>query len=63
VLGVAVADAVRAPPETVTVTWSELEHVVVVDVAVSVKVVVDERIAVAVLIAVGLVTCAAGVQL
>jgi hypothetical protein len=37
--------------------------VVVVDVAVSVKVVVAARFVVVVLMAVGLVTCAAGVQL
>jgi hypothetical protein len=62
-LGVAVADALRAPPVTFTVTWSEFEHVVVDDIAVSVKTVVAARFVVVVLMAVGLVTCAAGVQL
>ena len=57
------ADALSPPPDTVTVTWSELEHVVVVEIAVSVKVVVAVRFAVGVLIVVGLVTSAAGVQL
>lgn len=48
---------------TFTVTWSEFEHVVVDDIAVSVKTVVAARFVVVVLMAVGLVTCAAGVQL
>jgi hypothetical protein len=60
---VAVADAARAPPLIVMVTWSEFEQPVEVEVAVSVKVVVVDRFTVLVLRLVGLITDAAGVQL
>ena len=57
------ADAFKAPPLMVIVTWSEFEHPVEVEVAVKVKVVVADRFIVLVLKLVGLITDAAGVQL
>jgi hypothetical protein len=57
-----VADALNALPVTLTVTWSEFEHVVNVEVAVRVNVVVEDRFTVLVLRLVGFVTEAAGVQ-
>ena len=59
----AVADALKAPPVTVIVTWSEFEQPVVLEVAVNVNVVVVNKFTVLVLRLVGLVTDAAGVQL
>jgi hypothetical protein len=41
--GVAVGTELNAPPVTVIVTASELEHVVAVEVAVNVNVIVDDR--------------------
>jgi len=62
-LGVAVADALNAPPVTVIVTWSELEQPVEEESAVNVNTVVANRFTVLVVRLDGLVTDAAGVQL
>ena len=61
--GVAVAVALKGPPLIVIVTASVFEHVVEVDVAVSVKVVVDVRFTVAGSSTAGFKSCPAGLQL
>ena len=61
--GVAFGVALNAPPDTVTVTASEFEHPVVVEVAVSVKTVVEDKLTVVGSSAAGFTRSADGAQL
>jgi len=61
--GSAVGDALKPPPVTVTVTTSEFEHPVAVDVAVRVNTVLMVKLTVVGSSTVGFTNCADGVQL
>jgi hypothetical protein len=61
--GVAVGEALNGPPLIVTVTSSKFEHVVVLEVAIKVNMVVDERFFVVGSSTVGFTSCDDGVQL
>jgi hypothetical protein len=61
--GTAVGDALKPPPVTVTVTTSEFEHPVAVEVAVSVNTVMADKLTVVGSSTVGFTNCADGVQL
>ena len=61
--GVAVGVVLNAPPVIVTVTASELEHPVVIEVAVKVKMVIEDRFTVVGSSTVGFTSCDDGVQL